>query len=329
MNLDEAKYYEALGLTPPEEQETDQAGQEGGQQAGEDGAQERQPEQKSQQEQESAAEPEGGSETGEDEQREPGAEGGTENTGEGREQTAEQRRENAARRRREEIRATVDRAVQEALTAERERNQKELEDLFAAAGIKNTKTGAPIKTMEEFNAWKAEFAEQKLQNDLKAGKLTQEGLNAAISQHPAIRKAQEVIQREEQARQDREAAEAQTRIEAELAEIRKMDPTINEVADLLKMPNAKEFYEKVKKGYSFLDAFYLVNRERLAEQTAAAAREQAASNARGKDHLKGTGGTRGAGAMSVPPEEMRIFRAMMPDASDAEIQAYYNKKRGE
>lgn len=327
MDLEEVKYYEALGLTPPEGQGEGQAAQEGDGQAGEGGAQEDRPEQEPQQEQEGPAGPESGEESAEDKRREPDAEDGAKKAWESREQTAEQRRENAARRRREERQAAVDRAVQEALAAERERSRRALEEVFAQAGIKNTKTGAPIKTMEEFSAWKAEFDAQRLQNDLKAGKLTQEGLNAAISQHPAVRQAQEVIRREEQARQDREAEEAKARIEAELMEIRKMDPTINEVSDLLKMPNAKEFYEKVQKGYSFLDAFYLVNRERLAEQTAAAAREQAASNARGKDHLKGTGGARGAGAMSVPPEEMRIFRAMMPDASDAEIQAYYNKGR--
>lgn len=328
MELEEARYYEALGLTPPESQGD-------GQPAGETETPAAQTEQEPQTGGAGTG-AETGQETGAGGETEPGAENGPETAedgkshaadGEAREQTQEQRREYAARRRRAETKAAVDQAVQEALEAERARSKTELQELFAAAGIKNTKTGAPITNMEEFRAWKAEFDAQKLQSELKAGKLTREGLDAAISQHPAVRQAQEIIQREQQAKQDRETAEAQARIEGELAEIRKMDPTINGVADLLKMPNAKEFYDKVKKGYSFLDAFYLVNRERMAEQTAAAAREQAASNARGKDHLQGTGGARGAGALSVPPEEMRIFRVMMPDASDEEIQKYYNKSK--
>lgn len=316
--MDESKYYEALGLTPPapevQEPAADPAAEGGAAEAGDAGA-----------EPVDATDPaaeEGAAESG-DTSAPAGAASGTQ------ELTAEERRANAARRRRQEQQVAIDAAVQEALKAEREKHNAELTALFAAAGMKNTKTGAPITTMEEFDSWKAEFDAAKLQADLKAGKLTPESLNAAISQHPAIKQAQEIIRREEQAQREQETAAAQAKIKAELVEIGKLDPSIKEVKDLLNMPNAKEFYELVKRGYTYLDAYHSVNRERLQESAVAAARKQAMTNARGKDHLAGTGNVRGAGAATVPAEDMRIFRALMPNASEADIQAYYNKHKNQ
>lgn len=317
--MDESKYYEALGLTPP----TPEAQEPAAEPAPEGQA--------------AAAEVEAGTvESGGDHETEPdqgggGSDAGVQTGADGgkQEQTAEERRANAARRRRQEQQVAVEAAVQQALEAEREKHKTELAALFAAAGMKNTKTGAPITTLEEFNTWKAEIDAAKVQADLKAGKLTPEGLNAAISQHPAIKQAQEIIRREEQAQREQETAAAQAKISAELVEIGKLDPSIKEVKDLLNMPNAKEFYELVKRGYTYLDAYHSVNRERLQENAVAAARQQAMTNARGKDHLAGTGNVRGAGAATVPAEDMRIFRALMPNASEADIQAYYNKHKNQ
>ena len=51
------------------------------------------------------------------------------------------------------------------------------------------------------------------------------------------------------------------------------------------------------------------------------------NNARSKDHLKGMGPQRGQGSSPVPPDEMAMFRLLNPGATDAEIQAYYNKNK--
>lgn len=107
-----------------------------------------------------------------------------------------------------------------------------------------------------------------------------------------------------------------------------MDPNIKDVKDLLHMPTAKAFYEYVNKGLSFKDAFYLANRESLENQRAEAAKQQAMNNSRSKDHLSATGaGARGTGAVSVPAAEMDMYRRFNPDATEAEIQAHYNKSR--
>ena len=182
--------------------------------------------------------------------------------------------------------------------------------------------------MQEFEAWEKAFSASKLQRELKEGKLTPESLETMISENPAVKRAQELIQQQEEAAQAAEASAAKARVDAELLEIQKLDPAVRSVEDLLHMPTAKEFYALVQKGNSFLDAFRLANYDRLTAQAAEAAKQQAQNLSRSKDHLTATTGQRGGGAISVPPDELRMFRELNPGASEADIQAYYNKYKG-
>ena len=251
------------------------------------------------------------------------AEGGQE--GEPAQQTKQQRAENAARRRREEQQAAIDAAVKMAVEDERARTKGQMDAFFAKAGMKNTVTGKPITTLEEFDAWRADYDAAKLQKDLKAGKLTPEALRSAVEQTPAIQALKKQQEQQAAADEQRRQAEAQARVNAELAEIHKLDPTINTVEDLLSMPGAKAFYDLVRKGNSFLDAYRLANFDRLTTARAEAARQQALNNARGKDHLTGTGTPQGTGAATVPPDVKAEYLAFNPDATDAEIQKHYNR----
>lgn len=241
--------------------------------------------------------------------------------------TEEQRRENAAQRRRAETQAAIDRAVEEAVQAERDRARAEMDAFFASAALKNTITGKPITTMEEFGEWKQAFDASQLQKDLKAGRLTPEALQRVIEQTPSMQQVRQLAQRQDEQQRQQAQAAAQARVEREMEEIHRLDPSINEVKDLLNMPKAREFYDLVKKGNTFLDAFRLANFEALAARQAEAARQQAMNNARSKDHLTATSSQRGAGAAPVPADEMAMFRLLNPSATDAEIQSYYSKQK--
>lgn len=250
------------------------------------------------------------------------------------EQSEEERRENAARRRRQEQQEAVDRAVQEAVARERENFQKEREQFYQSAGLKNTITGEPITSDEQFRAWKSAFDAQRIAEDLKKGELTPEAISRAVAESPAVKRLEEMTAQEEarakEAQEDRrreEEAKARKRIDAELAEIHRMDPSINGVEDLLKMEGAEKFRAYVQRGNTFLDAYYLTNREKLAKQQAQAAQRQAQESARSKDHLRSLAKPVGAGAKSVPKADMEIFRLFNPDATEAEIQSYYNKQQ--
>lgn len=240
-------------------------------------------------------------------------------------QTEAQRKENAARRRQQEQQAAINKAVQDAVQAERARSDAAMKDLFARAGLKNTVTGKPITTLEEFNAFHQQFASEKVLQDLQSGKVTKETLNQALAVHPTVHKANEVIRQNAAAQKQQAEAAARERIKEEIGKIQQMDPSIDSVEKLLKSANAKAVYDYAKKGIPLSDAYYLANRQQLEQQKAEAAKQQALNNARGKDHMRATGSNRGGGAVSVPAEEMALFRQFLPHASEAEIQAYYNQ----
>lgn len=324
MEITESQIYEGFGLEQPQQEQPEQesampaAGVE--QPTQEPGA----PAQEEVQQVEKS--PTGETET----EREPEQTEHQEEASQG-EMSLEQRRENAARRRRAETQAAINAAVEE----ERHKNEQAMAEFFQSAGLKNPVTGELIQNMEQYNAWKRDFDRARLDKDLEDGKLTQETLNNAIEQNPLVQQAAQLVQqaREQEEQQQRAAMEAQ--VERELEQIRQWNPNINTVADLMQMPNAQEFYQLVKRGNSFVDAYRLANYDQITQmaveaarqQAAAAGRQQAQNLARSKDHLR-SGTQQGAGAATVPRGEMELFRAFNPQASEADIQAYYNRYQG-
>ena len=241
--------------------------------------------------------------------------------------TPEQRRQNAARRRQQEQQAAIDQAVAQAIQAEQEKTNAMMQDFFSRMGLKDGRTGNAITTMEQFYDWKNYVDMEQLNSDLKSGKATAEQLSQMIANHPDVKLAQQVVRQTQQAQVQQQSAADQARIQTELTEIGKLNPEIKGVADLLTMPKAEEFKGYVAKGYGFLDAYKLSHMEEITNQKAAAARQQAMNNARSKDHLNATGSSRGGGAVAVPAQEMAMYRAFNPNATDAEIQAHYNKNK--
>lgn len=310
MALNEKQIYEALGIEYPDagakEQLPAEAAQEP-QEGAEEGAKEQ-----------VVAEPAEGtepSEAGATGAEEPGSAAMDENT----------RREYAAQRRRQEQQAAISKAVEEALALERQRNEKQLEDIFTRAGLKNTVTGAPIKTQADFENWERSWHQQQLASQVEAGQLTPEMLDKVISEHPDVKRAQALIQAQQQLEQQRAEEAAKQRIETDLAKIRALDPEVTTVEQLFAGSYGQQIMELTQKGLDLAQAYYLATREDREKAIAESARQQAALLSRGKQHLIPNGNAAGAGAVAVPQEEMALYRMMMPNGTDAEFQAHYNK----
>ena len=241
-------------------------------------------------------------------------------------QSPEERREHAARRRQAEMQEAIQTAVQQALQQRDQEYAEQQNQFFRQAGLVNPFTKEPITNMDEFQAWREEQDNQKLQRELESGKLTRETLDALIEQHPAVQAARQAQQeREQQAQAQQEEAFRQS-VEQQLIEIRKVDPSIRNISDLMNRPYSAAFYEAVKRGNNFADAFYLATRGQEQAQIAEAARQSAMNNLNGKNHLKPTsfGGKAGA---TVTADERQMYRLFNPDASDEAIQKYQNKYR--
>lgn len=228
----------------------------------------------------------------------------------------------------------IRRAVERALAEERERQQEQMRAFFRKAQLKNTVTGADIASMEDFEAWERDYQAQRLQQELSQGKLSPETLERAIEESPAVRQAQELARKAREQEQAEAQARFQVKLREEMAEIQKLDPSARSLEDVVNGPNGQAFCRYVRQGgLSFLDAFRLANmdalQKRFAEQAAGqAAREaeiEAGRKARSKDHLTGAGAVQGTGGAAVPPEAKALFREFLPEASESEIQSYYDK----
>lgn len=292
--LEEHEYYEALGLTPPEPEDDEPTPEEQPDETGEAPSPTDEPTPE-----EPPAEPE---------------ESQPEETPEDDAPTAEQMR--------------IDAAVQAALEAERNKTNQRLSAFFAKAGLRNPMDGnKPIDSLEAFEAYQQAYDAQQMQRRLKAGQLTPEDLQAAIAATPEMQRLRQQEQERQAQEQAAQQAAQKAQIDAELAEIGKLDPTVKTLEDILRQETGKEFAAKVRQGYSFLDAFRLANYQRLMDGAAAAAREKE-TLARSKEHLAPHGKGKGQGAPSVPAEVSQMYDALCPGMTAEEKQKHWARYKG-
>ena len=227
----------------------------------------------------------------------------------------------AARRRAEAERdAAILRARQEA----EENARRYIDEAFAQIGMTNPYTGRPIASRAEFEQYRDRFEAEKKAGILQKSGMTGPEFDAFVAGLPEVRQANEARRQAEEAMRQAREQQARTKVDEQLREIGALDPSVRELSDLAKMPGYPQFYELVKKGYTLLDAFKLVNFDALRRDTAEAGRQAARNAARSKEHLSQTA-TRGRGAAAVPADVREAYRAFNPDATEAEIQKHYQR----
>lgn len=233
----------------------------------------------------------------------------------------EERKEQAKERRQR----MINEAVQEALTKEREKTGKahkeELAAIFAGAGlIDRYHDNKPVTNMEEFRTWQEAQKTERLNRELKEGRLTPEALQQAIEDSPTVQGLREKPENKPEEKPDM----AQI-VRQELEEIKKLDPSIRSINDITELPTGAEFRRLVNRGnISFLEAFKIANFDRI-QTLRAAAQRQAAKNAESKSHMKGINASATGGA-EISGREMQIYKAMCPWMSEEEIRKDFAKR---
>lgn len=276
---------------------------------------------------ETSEEPEAGETAGETTEQENTEEAETQDASEEepKPQNAEERRKQAAKRKEQEERKRQE-DLQKLLADERKQAKQERDKLVAEilefTGVK-TKDGETVKTVEQYEQLLADQKKRKLERDLRAGKLTTEGLQQALAEMPQIKEALESAKRaQEQASSETFTA----RREMELAEIRKVNPDISTIDDILRMDTGKKFAEAVRKGNSFVDAYYLANREDMLRKQREAGRQAARNEAAGKRHLQATT-QESRGGTVVTDRDRKMYRLFNPDMTDAQIARAIEKNK--
>ena len=194
--------------------------------------------------------------------------------------------------------AGIDPQTREQIAREiRARAAKQLDESIAALGLTNPYTKEPIKNKADYDAYRAKLDEDRRTKLLKKAGMTEEEFAKL-------------------------AAEA---MNEQLRQIHELDPAINTVEDLAKMPNYAEFYRFVKQNrLSLVEAYRLANMERLSERAAAATKQAAINAAQSKAHLEATKSRgKGGDVPAISAEVLEYYRAINPKATEAEIRADY------
>lgn len=237
-------------------------------------------------------------------------------------QSAEENSKYAAARRKAE--AERDAAVQKAKDDAQAEADKYIDGVIAGIGMMNPYTKQPITNRAEYDAYKQQFDIDKKSRILKGSGMSEEEFKQFVADLPEVKAAREQKEAAEREAQTAREIKAKAMIDEQIAEIGKLNPDIKSVGDLKNIPNYQRFYDLVKKGNTLTDAYKLANMEDIMASGITATKQAAINAVTGKKHLDRTT-TRGAGAVSVPRDVAEAYRAFNPDATDAEIQAHYNK----
>ena len=221
------------------------------------------------------------------------------------------------------------RAQYEAVVAKAQADaQRTIDEAFARSGLKNPYTGAPITTKAEYDAYRAQFENERREKILKQTGMSGEEFQQFVQGLPEVQKAREAQEAAEKAVREAREAAARVKLDEQVKEIGQLDPSIKSLEDLAKMPTYQRFYELVQRGNNLVDAFRLANFDALTQSAAAGARQAAVNAARSKEHLEQTR-SRGKGGISVPPEVKEQYRFLNPGITDEEIQQHYQKNHKE
>ncbi len=237
-------------------------------------------------------------------------------------QSSEENSRFAAARRKAE--AERDAAVQQAKTEAQTHADEYINGVIAGLGMVNPYTKKPITNKAEYDAYKQQFDIDKRSRILESSGMSEEEFKNFVSELPEVKAAREQKEAAEREMKSVREEKAKALVDGQIAEIAKLNPDIKSVADLKNIPNYQRFYDLVKKGNTLVDAYKLANMEDIMASGLSATKQAAINAVSGKKHLDRTT-TRGAGAVSVPRDIADAYRAFNPGATDAEIQAHYNK----
>ena len=140
-----------------------------------------------------------------------------------------------------------------------------------------------------------------------------------VNEHPTVKAAGTLIKQIQTEQQLRA-------FNASMKEIEKLDPTIKSYDDLVKMPNKAKFDELVfSRKYGFVDAFKLANFDALQSRKMQQVKQETMNSVNGRSHLKNSAGAAGESAPVVPADELAWYKALNPDATEAEIRKHWEK----
>ena len=183
----------------------------------------------------------------------------------------------------------------------------------------NPETGQPIRNASDYIAAMAAQERVKAREELKANNINPELIDNLIANSPIVRQAQAATNELNNYR-------AQQQLESDYKKIMEIDPTVHSQEDILNDPSMDLILQKVSSGMSLVDAYKIVNFDRLKSSTVGAAKQAAINSVKGKNHLA-TGAALNVddGSEDIPAAQLEMYKETFPDKTIKEIKALYNK----
>ena len=223
--------------------------------------------------------------------------------------------------------AKARRQAEEKIRAERERFEREKQGQIDAGvnsaikdlGLYDPETKKPIVDAAGLKAYRESMAKRRMEQAAGAKGMTADELKELVELHPdvAAAKAEREAQQARAAEQAREAA--QNRLNADIAEIGKINPDIKSFGDLRSLDRFDDIYAKIKMGISPLDAYRLVYMDQIIQSRTAEAGQRVRNGAQSKSHMHRMTGA-AEGAAEIPESEVSVYK-MLTGKSDADARA--------
>jgi hypothetical protein len=224
---------------------------------------------------------------------------------------------------RDSIYAAARRRAESEARQKYENEQRERDAYYArkCEGRVNPETGAPITTEAEYRAALDAQERMNMTNELQSKGIDPAIIDQYISNNPAIREAERLV---EEARQTK----AQEQISEDIKTIMSIDKSFEDEESLT---SSEEFqkavqYASTHTGVLISEAYKIVNFDNLRSANVKAAKQAAINEAKGKGHLTGSHNTpNGKAGAEIPASQLGKWERMFPGKTHKELNAIYAK----
>ena len=183
---------------------------------------------------------------------------------------------------------------------------------------KNPETGQPIRSAKDYS--EAMLAQERIQarEQMQQNGIDPNVIDNLIANSPAVRQAQA-------ATAELNAYRAQQVLESDFKEILALDPSLNSKDDILNDPSLPAMLDRVSQGMRLVDAYKIVNFDRVFASKESAVKQQTINQVKGKNHLT-TGASINVndGEEDIPANMVGQFKEWFPEKSMKELKQLYN-----
>lgn len=179
-------------------------------------------------------------------------------------------------------------------------------------------TGKPITTFAEYEDAIAAQNRIQAETQLKENGLDISILDDYVNSSPVLAKAQAIIQQNEQ-------AQAEAQIKHDFEELQKLNSDLRTFNDLYQDENFQAILYRVQNGASLVDAYKIVNFDKLMDKGTKGAKQAAINQARGKSHLEPTETLSEGGDDGISDTMLHALKSNFPEKSEKELRKLYKQ----